>query len=79
MSDALISTHGLGLHRHGRAILQDVDFAIHPGEIVTIVGPNGSGKSSFLKCLIGAQTPSVGTITRQKRPAYRLCAAKAAP
>jgi ABC-type cobalamin/Fe3+-siderophores transport system ATPase subunit len=26
-----------------------VDFAIEPGEIVTIVGPNGSGKTTLLR------------------------------
>jgi len=65
MTRALIETHNLGLTYGGCDVLQDVDFAIYPGEIVTIVGPNGSGKSSFLKCLIGAVLPSRGTIGRK--------------
>ncbi|MBZ0130672.1 MAG: metal ABC transporter ATP-binding protein [Rhodobacteraceae bacterium] len=66
MSDALITVSGLGFSADSRRILHDIDFAIQPGEIVTIVGPNGSGKSSFLKCLIGALGPQTGTITRRK-------------
>ncbi len=64
MKSPLIETVDLGLEFHGHRVLHDVDFAIYPGEIVTIVGPNGSGKSSFLKCLIGAERPSQGDIRR---------------
>ena len=51
--------------RHGatRAVY-GVSMAIEPKEIVTIVGPNGSGKSTLLRALIGAVTPSSGTIKR---------------
>ena len=48
----------------GQAVLHDVDFHIDKGEIVTIVGPNGSGKSTLLRVLLGAQTPTSGTVTR---------------
>lgn len=51
--------------RHGaQTVLQNVDFHVAAGEIVTIVGPNGSGKSSLLRVLIGALPPQSGTVTR---------------
>lgn len=62
--NALISTQGMTLAQGGRSVLHGVDFAIHAGEIVTIVGPNGSGKSSLIKGLIGALNPTKGTVTR---------------
>ncbi|MCT4555433.1 MAG: metal ABC transporter ATP-binding protein [Pelagimonas sp.] len=62
---ALLSTRGLRLGYQGSTVLRDVDFDIHPGEIVTVVGPNGSGKSSFLRALIGALPPAGGEIQRK--------------
>jgi len=70
MSAPLIETRGLSV-RHGRAlVLENVDFSIAPGEIVTIVGPNGSGKSTLLRTLLGGVRPSAGSITR--RPSLTL-------
>ena len=60
----LISAHDLGLQLGGRDVLHDVNMAIAPGEIVTIVGPNGSGKSSLLRALIGALPISAGRIEK---------------
>ena len=52
--------------RHGAAtVLHNVSFAIHKGEIVTIVGPNGSGKSTLLRTLIGALQPTSGQVVRK--------------
>ena len=48
----------------GHRVLTGVDFALHAGEIVTIVGPNGSGKSTLLRLLIGAERPDEGRIER---------------
>ena len=48
-----------------QAALRDMNFAIRPGEIVTLVGPNGSGKSSFLRALAGALKPASGRIRRR--------------
>ncbi len=62
---SLISAHGLAIHLAGRVILRDVDFAIHEGEIVTVVGPNGSGKSTFMRALVGALSPAQGHVTRR--------------
>ena len=33
--------------------IQDIHFALEPGEIILVTGNSGSGKSTFLKCLNG--------------------------
>jgi iron complex transport system ATP-binding protein len=37
----------------GRAVLNEADFAIAPGEMVGVVGPNGAGKTTLLRALLG--------------------------
>lgn len=61
---SLIEAHGLAFARGGNSILHDIDLAIRPGEIVTLVGPNGSGKSTLLKLVVGAARPDAGSLTR---------------
>ena len=43
-------------------ILQGINFAIKPGELVTVIGPNGAGKSTLAKTVFGLLTPSQGKI-----------------
>jgi len=71
MTAPLIAARGLSV-AYGAAVpvLQGVDFALVPGEIVTVVGPNGSGKSSLLKALLGILKPAAGRVTRA--PGLRL-------
>lgn len=61
---SLVSLEGVAVKRDGQLVLSDVNFAVEPGEIVTIVGPNGSGKSTFLKTLVGAVRPDKGRVLR---------------
>ncbi|MBF1166491.1 MAG: ABC transporter ATP-binding protein [Dechloromonas agitata] len=43
-------------------ILQDISFAVMPGETVAIVGASGSGKSTLLGLLAGLDEPSSGAV-----------------
>ncbi|HTL60441.1 MAG TPA: ABC transporter ATP-binding protein [Nitrospira sp.] len=46
-----------------QAVLSDVSFSVHAGEMFGIVGPNGSGKTTLLKLLakiVPAQRGSIG-------------------
>jgi ABC-2 type transport system ATP-binding protein len=42
--------------------VDDLSFRVEPGEIVGLIGPNGAGKTSTLRCIVGIQRPSAGTV-----------------
>ncbi len=43
-------------------LLDDVEFAVAPGEACAIIGASGSGKSTLLGLLAGLDTPSSGRV-----------------
>src|SRR5436309_1352552 len=45
-----------------RTILNDINFKVRRGELVTVVGPSGCGKSTLLRLILGAQFPTAGTV-----------------
>jgi ABC-2 type transport system ATP-binding protein len=46
----------------GLRAVDDLSFDVAPGEIVGLIGPNGAGKTSTLRCIVGIQSPSRGTV-----------------
>lgn len=56
--------------RYGRQawVLQDVDVAIAPGEVVGLSAPSGFGKTTLGKLLAGYLTPTSGRVLVDDRP-----------
>jgi ABC-2 type transport system ATP-binding protein len=42
--------------------VNELSFAVRPGEVVGLVGPNGAGKTTTLRCLAGIIPPTRGRI-----------------
>jgi putative ABC transport system ATP-binding protein len=53
-------------------VLQDVSFAIQPGDFVAVTGPSGSGKSTLLSLLGTLDAPTTGELLIDGRPTRRL-------
>ena len=59
----MIHVNNLTLSFHGNCILNQINFAIKPHEIVAIIGASGAGKSTLLRCLNLLEKPQAGNIT----------------
>ncbi|CCE06255.1 fused D-ribose transporter subunits of ABC superfamily: ATP-binding components [Bradyrhizobium sp. STM 3843] len=56
----LLELRGISKEFPGVKALDDVSFAIHPGEVHMLLGENGAGKSSLMKILCGAYCADTG-------------------
>jgi branched-chain amino acid transport system ATP-binding protein len=61
-ADALLEVRGLTKRYEGLLALGGVDFDVARGEIFGVIGPNGAGKTTLFSCLVGAVTPTSGTV-----------------
>jgi ABC-type branched-subunit amino acid transport system ATPase component len=61
----------------GATVVEDVTFAVPPGQILGVTGPNGAGKSSLLLALAGALPPARGLVRLNGAAAPRGVAARA--
>ena len=43
-------------------VLDDISFAVKPGEVIVVVGPSGCGKSTLLRCLNGLEPTKSGRV-----------------
>jgi ABC-type multidrug transport system ATPase subunit len=57
-----IIIHRLYKNFGSKPILQDVNIALLPGEVIGIWGANGSGKTTFIKILCGLIHPDRGNV-----------------
>ena len=58
----MITAKGLTRYYGETLAVEDVSFAISPGEIVGLLGHNGAGKSTILKLISGALEPNEGEV-----------------
>jgi len=59
----LLQIDGITLHFGERALFDNVNTIINPGERIGLVGPNGAGKSTLLKIIAGEQQADSGGIS----------------
>lgn len=62
-NEALLTYQSVEISFYGQAVVLDVSFSLHAGEILGIVGESGSGKSTLLKAAMGL-LGSGGQVTR---------------
>jgi phosphonate transport system ATP-binding protein len=47
---------------NGHTALYDMNMSVEAGELVVVLGANGCGKSTFMKCVVGLNKPTSGTV-----------------
>lgn len=63
MSDPIIKVEHLKKHFGALEVLNDINFEVSKGQVITIIGSSGSGKSTLLRCLNLLEIPDDGTIS----------------
>jgi branched-chain amino acid transport system ATP-binding protein len=58
----VLEVSGLVKRFGGFTAVNNVSFAVEPGEILGLIGPNGSGKSTIFNMLSGTLAPTAGSI-----------------
>ena len=54
----------------GVRALQDVHFAVFPGEVHALLGENGAGKSTLIKIITGVHQPDTGEMLLNGQPVH---------
>ena len=75
MAQAIIELKGVGKSFKSadgplRSVLEDVDFRLAEGEIVSLLGQSGSGKSTLLRIMAGLITADAGDVRYREQPLY---------
>jgi len=61
-SDPLISVENISFQVNGLEVLQNISFAISPGDFLALIGPNGSGKTTLIRIILGILKPTGGRV-----------------
>ena len=62
MSHPLVVVQGLSKRYGGAVVVDDLSFAIAPGECLGVIGPNGAGKTTTIRMCLGLTAPDAGTV-----------------
>jgi ABC-2 type transport system ATP-binding protein len=59
----MIEATGLTKRYGERVAVDDLSFAIRPGQVTGFLGPNGAGKSTTMRMILGLDAPTAGRVT----------------
>src|SRR5262245_18741526 len=62
LAELLLQTEALRKEFGGLVAVDDVDFAVPAGAIVSLIGPNGAGKTTFFNMITGVYKPTSGLV-----------------
>lgn len=62
----MLNLHHVTKSYRGKRVIDGVDLAIVPGEVVALIGENGAGKTTLLNIMRGAVQPDEGSITNNR-------------
>lgn len=65
---SLVTIKNLWKEYGDNVVLENLSLNIESGEFCTLVGPSGCGKTTFLKMLLGQETPTRGTFLLEGKP-----------
>jgi ABC-2 type transport system ATP-binding protein len=57
----MIKTQNLTKNYHGLTAVDDLTFAVEPGEVLGFLGPNGAGKTTTMRMIAGFIAPTSGS------------------
>jgi branched-chain amino acid transport system ATP-binding protein len=75
---ALLEAKHVSKRFGGLRAVNDVSFAVNPGEVTFIVGPNGAGKTTLFNLITGVFHPDSGSIYFRDKDITRLAPDRAA-
>ena len=58
----MLEIQGVTKYYRNIPVVNDVSFAVRPGEVTGYLGPNGSGKSTTVKIVTALIEPSAGKV-----------------
>jgi branched-chain amino acid transport system ATP-binding protein len=62
MAEDLLVARNITKQFGGLVAVNDVDFSVPKGGIVSLIGPNGAGKTTFFNCMTGVYKPTTGRV-----------------
>ena len=73
----MLSVRGISAQYGQARVLNDVEFNVEEGEIVSVVGANGAGKSTLVRVISGMLRPTTGQVAFRgenitSRPAHEI-------
>ena len=59
----MIEVRGLTKRYGAKTAVDNLSFTIEPGRVTGFLGPNGAGKTTTMRCILGLDYPTEGTVT----------------